>query len=354
MEILEPMAKDPVDFVRQGALIALGMVLVQQSEAASPASVSTRAMYNKIIGDKHEDPMARFGAALGQGLIDAGGRNVTINLQSCAGSRNMNAIIGMALFCQFWYWYPLAHCVALAFEPTAVIGLIEDLKVCFVSVVCGSHIEESREFQVPIFEFTSNAKPSLFAYPQPTKPPTKEAVEKVATAVLSTTAKAKARAKEKKEKGEAMETDAKSPKPSGAAAAGSGDVEMKDEPSTVKAEEEKDKDKATPKRKEKEPSSETLQNLSRVTPAQLAHISFPPEGRFQPVRPIRSGSGKTRAGGGGILMLIDRTPGEPIKYVDLPADLGGEEAPKPVEGMQVDEPAEAPTPTPFEYPFDDS
>jgi len=178
-------------------------------------------------------------------------------------------------------------------------------------------------------------------------------VEKVATAVLSTTAKAKARAKEKKEKGEAMETDIKSPKPSGTAAAGSGDVEMKDEASQVKTEE-KDKDKATPKRKEKEPSSETLQNLSRVTPAQLAHISFPSEGRFQPVRPIRSGIGKTRAGGGGILMLIDRTPSEPIKYVDLPADLGGEEAPKPAEGMQVDEPDEAPPPAPFEYPFDDS
>ena len=179
-------------------------------------------------------------------------------------------------------------------------------------------------------------------------------MEKVATAVLSTTAKAKARAKEKKEKGEVMETDVKSPKPSGTAAAGSGDIEMKEDASNVKVEEEKDKDKAASKRKEKEPSSETLQNLSRVTPAQLAHISFSPDGRFQPVRPIRSGSGKTSAGGGGILMLIDRTPDEPIKYVDLPAELGGEEAPKPAEGMQIDEPAEAPPPAPFEYPFDES
>jgi 26S proteasome regulatory subunit N2 len=129
VEILEPMTKDPVDFVRQGALIALGMILVQQSEAATPASTTTRALYTKIIGDKHEDPMARFGAALGQGLIDAGGRNVSISLQSRAGSQNMNAIIGVALFCQFWYWYPLAHCVALAFESTAIIGLNEDLKV---------------------------------------------------------------------------------------------------------------------------------------------------------------------------------------------------------------------------------
>ena len=56
-----------------------------------------------------------------------------------------------------------------------------------------------------MLQIISNAKPSLFAYPASTKPPAKEAVEKVATAVLSTTAKAKQRAKEKKEKGEALD-----------------------------------------------------------------------------------------------------------------------------------------------------
>ena len=131
VEILEPMTKDGVDFVRQGAFIALGMVLVEQSEASSPSLASTRALYHKVVSDKHEDPMARFGAALGQGFIDAGGRNVTINLQSRAGSKNTSAIVGMVMFCQFWYWYPLAHCASLAFEPTGIIGLDGDLKVCY-------------------------------------------------------------------------------------------------------------------------------------------------------------------------------------------------------------------------------
>src|ERR1700761_4874663 len=124
------MTKDPTDFVRQGALIALGMVLVQQSEGSSSSLAPTRALYQKIISDKHEDPMARFGAVLGQGFIDAGGRNVTISLQSMVGSSNASSIVGMALFCQFWYWYPLAHCACLAFEPTALIGLNSELKVC--------------------------------------------------------------------------------------------------------------------------------------------------------------------------------------------------------------------------------
>jgi 26S proteasome regulatory subunit N2 len=43
----------------------------------------------------------------------------------------------------------------------------------------------------------SNAKPSLFAYPPATKSAKKEAPTKVATAVLSTTAKVKAREKKK-------------------------------------------------------------------------------------------------------------------------------------------------------------
>lgn len=123
------MAKDVIDFVRQGAFIALGMVLVEQSEASPPAIASIRSTYNKIIGNNHEDPMVWFGAVVGQGLIDAGGRNVTITLQSQAGSRNTSAIAGMALFCQFWYWYPLAHCASLAFGPTGIIGLDGALKV---------------------------------------------------------------------------------------------------------------------------------------------------------------------------------------------------------------------------------
>ena len=172
------MTKDSVDFVRQGAFIALGMILVEQSEAASPSFASTRAKYAKVVADKHEDAVARFGAAIGAGFIDAGGRNVTISLQSRAGSPNTSAIVGMVLFCQFWYWYPLAHAAALSFSPTGIIGLNEDLKA-------------------PQFDFVSNAKPSTFAYPSATKPPKKETATKVATAVLSTTAKVKAREKKK-------------------------------------------------------------------------------------------------------------------------------------------------------------
>lgn len=72
MELLEPMTKDPVDFVRQGAFIAQAMILVQQTENTNSKVGNVRKHFEKIIGDKHEDPMAKFGAVLAQGIIDAG------------------------------------------------------------------------------------------------------------------------------------------------------------------------------------------------------------------------------------------------------------------------------------------
>lgn len=88
-------------------------------------------MYDKILTEKYEDAMSKFGATLAQGIIDAGGRNVTISLQSRSGYNNMSAIVGMALFTQFWYWYPLTHLLSLAFVPTAFVGLNKELKVRF-------------------------------------------------------------------------------------------------------------------------------------------------------------------------------------------------------------------------------
>lgn len=86
--------------------------------------------------------------------------------------------------------------------------------------------------------------------------------------------------------------------------------------------------------KRKEPTFENLGNLSRVTPAQFAHIVFPAESRYQPVRPVStrpasSGKGKVSgsktpvsvlpgekyAGGGGILMLIDQRPKEASEFI---------------------------------------
>jgi hypothetical protein len=34
----------------------------------------------------------------------------------------MLGVVGMLVFTQYWYWFPLSHFLSLAFQPTAVIG----------------------------------------------------------------------------------------------------------------------------------------------------------------------------------------------------------------------------------------
>lgn len=73
--ILEPMLDDTTDFVRQGAYIALGLVLQQESEAHLPRAKVLRDRMLATISNKHESTMTKMGALLALGIIDAGGRN---------------------------------------------------------------------------------------------------------------------------------------------------------------------------------------------------------------------------------------------------------------------------------------
>ncbi|KAH7140105.1 armadillo-type protein [Dactylonectria estremocensis] len=129
IDLLEPMMKDPTDFVRQGALISLAMIMVQQNEVMNPKVSAIRKTLKKVVGDRHEDAMTKFGAALALGIIDAGGRNCTIGLQTQTGNLNMAGIVGMAVFTQYWYWFPFTHFLSLSFSPTSIIGLDHDLEM---------------------------------------------------------------------------------------------------------------------------------------------------------------------------------------------------------------------------------
>ncbi len=37
-------------------------------------------------------------------------------------------MVGLALFTQYWYWYPLSYCLSLSLQPTALIGVDATLK----------------------------------------------------------------------------------------------------------------------------------------------------------------------------------------------------------------------------------
>ena len=302
IDLLEPMIKDPTDFVRQGALIALSMIMVQQNEAMNPKVGTIRKTLTKAIGDRHEDAMTKFGSAISLGIIDAGGRNCTISLQTQTGNLNMAGIVGMAVFTQYWYWFPLTHFLSLSFTPTSVIGLDQDL-------------------EVPNFKFHSATRPSLFDYPPEQETKTEDAPEKVKTAVLSTTAQAKRRAqrKEKQQRRESMDVDQTptAPKPSD-----SGD-KMETDDSAIKTDSAKDGEKSEvekegeeskgtekpeglKKKMEKEKVGYSLENMTRVLPAQLKFVSFP-DSRYQPVKKPT----------GGVILLNDTTPSEPKSLLEM-------------------------------------
>ena len=246
---------------------------------------------------------------------------------------------------------------------------------------------------MPKLEFTSDVRPSIFAYVPEQKAPEKDKVEKVKTAVLSTTAKASARQRDKDkgkaaaEGGESMDTDDVKPAIDGAEDKADGDADMKVE----------EADSGTAKKKAPvEANSENLPNLSRVVGAQMPYVSFPSSSRFIPVRPLLSSApsattpiqstkpsaspasilqsivdGPSSAGlgaGGGILVLRDTKPDEPVELIEEQATralqlaaTGGDETrpdqssaeagPQPeaaAPGVDLTLPV-APLPEPFQY-----
>merc|ERR1712141_346329 len=310
LSLIEPMKNDPVNYVRQGALIASALILVQQTEVTCPKVKDYRNLYTKVISDKHEDVMAKFGAILAQGIIDAGGRNVTVSLQSRTGHTSMLGVVGMLVFTQYWYWFPLTHFLCLAFQPTAVIGLNANL-------------------DMPVVKFRSGAKPSTFGYPPNLEEKKKEDKEKVTTAVLSITNKQKKKEAEKK-KGkdgeEKMEVDEKK--------------EEKKEKEKMEVDEKKEEEKKEEKEKpdEPEPNFEMLSNPARVMKAQLKVISLE-DGKYRPMKDLSIG---------GVIML------------DRSTEIGVDEKEEIVEptlvnrgGASSEDSEEEPAPPePFEYKED--
>lgn len=311
-DVLNPMLEDPVDFVRQGAMISLAMIMIQQNERMSPKVKSLREHFAKVVSMKHEDAMAKFGAALAQGIIDAGGRNVTISLEhGSTGVLNMKAVVGLAIFTQFWYWFPLTHFLSLSFTPTTIIGVREDLKIPKIQIDCFANLKK-------------------FEYPPKLAEKVDKGPEKLTTAVLSTTKRAKkteaAKKKKKEEKEGVKEEDNKEEEEKMDV-----DEDGVGEREEHEHEQEHEQEEAE---KEKEAAHGKVENMSRVLPQQLRFIRLPSgEDRFVPVRPLR--------GDGGVVVLVDKDPKAKFHFIKTvrqklsPDDVGEED--------------EAPLPEPFTY-----
>lgn len=147
IEVLKPMLDDLEDFVKQHAMIAMAMVLQQQSDAEVPYAKEFRRYLRKLT-NKNTPELQVFGLNVAYGILNAGGRNVALSCNTLRGDNSILATVAMALFCNYFYWLPLTLMLPLAFHPTAVIGLDKSLKVAPWQIYC-------------------NKPASLFAYPPP-------------------------------------------------------------------------------------------------------------------------------------------------------------------------------------------
>jgi len=323
IKILEPMLQAKENYVRQGALIALSFVLIQQTVPSCSSVADFRKSITKIISEKGEDSIVKFGAIVAQGILDAGGRNVTISLHNRNGHTDMTAVVGVFVFLQHWYFYSMTHFISLAFRPTCLIGLNKNL-------------------QMPKTDFRCNAKPSLFAYPPPLEEKRKDENEKVETAVLSISkkkagppTKKESSAKPEEEKMEIDETPltTSNDKPQTTA---NKEKELVPNEKEVK---EKEKEMAKPeeKVKEAEPTSYNISNPARAIRLQLKVLATPEGSRYHPLKSLHYG---------GIIMLQDTKAGETEEEIVEQAVAGGTTSHiKPGEENLV----EPNIPAPFEF-----
>jgi len=326
------MLADQVDFVRQGALLASALVYMQQSEMAAPGVKAFRDKIASIVKDKYPSMLTKLGAIVAAGILDAGGRNCAVALRSNSGGfLKASACIGLALWAQHWYWYPMQHFFSLALSPSMLVGLNQDFKL------------------PAAFKVTCATSPAHFAYPPKLKEKKEVKKERVVTAILSTTLKQQARDKAKaaeKELQEAAEkkaaaepaddaadhaasnstpTDAAAP--AAAPAKDDMDTTTDDDPPKQAATADAATDGRAPPAATKQ--SYYLTNPSRITKAQQRFCSFDLDQRYVPVASTLKPAG--------VVILMDRQP-------DEPDDAAAISAP-PVGGSDD----EAPVPEPFEW-----
>ena len=339
MSLLQPLFTDTTPFVAQGALMAAALVCQQQSASRSKAVAEFRELLPKVLDDKVAPSLKKMGALLALGIVDAGGCNACVQLESRAGLMRMQAVVGIAMWLQHWYWFPYLHFLTLAFAPTALIGVTGDMAMPGVSFA------------------ETMAPPSHFAYPEQLKAEESQSKKRVETVQLSTAAaklksgrrrRARAATGSTAQPGSAStpaqgegahpasSQDAASPMaspaddestPAAGTPASSSSVAGTAAAGAAASSAGQPGDKHEEASPAPEPTSFALENPARVTPLQAEVVRWVKDARYAPVRLERDTASY------GIVVLADQKPGSPeptLTAVRAPRfGEGTEEGPEP-------------------------
>ncbi|CAI5445836.1 unnamed protein product [Caenorhabditis angaria] len=258
ISLLEPMISDKEGFVRNGALLALSLIMCQQSDYSCPKVNGFRKQLVKKIGEKNEDSLVKFGAIIAQGLLDIGGQNASVLMHNSDGQADMASMVGMMCFLHGWFWHSMHFFIALAAKPSCLVLINENLKT-------------------PIVEYTCLANSQRFAYPPRAESKKDKDVKKIETVVLSITGKKTAarRAAAEEKKKALLGTPNIASAPSSSAPNGEDEkMEVDTKPVIVK--------------KDTKPTHKLL-NPARVLPAQREYIILSDHNGYKPMKPFSKG-----------------------------------------------------------------
>ena len=262
-KVIEPLFTDPNYLVRQAALIASGLIFSQTTLKQEEGIKEFTENLQNILDDKNEHLLIKFGAYISKGLMYLGGKNCVINLVSNTGENKMRSIIGMCLFTQYYYWFPMIHMLNLSVCPTFLYNLDDKLKL------------------PKNYKMLSKAKPSIFGYPKEEEKDTKKKEVKAEAAVLSTHTRNKAKAKKT---GTMSMLDIKP-----GSNTKSSQLELNPAPSGKIPENEEKKDEKEKEEEIKidtsnvEPDEEELENPIRILPLQRKVIKELDNNDFEPI-----------------------------------------------------------------------
>ena len=262
-KVIEPLFTDPNYLVRQAALIASGLIFSQTTLKQEEGIKEFTENLQNILDDKNEHLLIKFGAYISKGLMYLGGKNCVINLVSNTGENKMRSIIGMCLFTQYYYWFPMIHMLNLSVCPTFLYNLDDKLKL------------------PKNYKMLSKAKPSIFGYPKEEEKDTKKKEVKAEAAVLSTHTRNKAKAKKT---GTMSMLDIKP-----GSNIKSSQLELNPAPSGKIPENEEKKDEKEKEEEIKidtsnvEPDEEELENPIRILPLQRKVIKELDNNDFEPI-----------------------------------------------------------------------
>lgn len=111
--LLEKLSKDKIDFVRQGAFIALGLTFF--GSTSSIRRKKTKRILKKAIEENLENNISKFGSYIGSALIEL---SEQINLKKVNNERyTFNLILGLFLFLNYWTWIPNLFFILLLTKP---------------------------------------------------------------------------------------------------------------------------------------------------------------------------------------------------------------------------------------------